>query len=52
LEDVLENGSQEALVSDIDKVAKHLHAKSRMSHPTFWAVRWSCIGVVDVGLLT
>ena len=35
LEDVLENGCQEALVSDIDPVAKHLHAKSRMSHPTF-----------------
>jgi hypothetical protein len=35
LGDVLENGSQEALVSDIDKVAKNLHSESRMSHPTF-----------------
>jgi len=35
LKDVLENGGQEALVSGIDKVANHLRAKSRMSHPTF-----------------
>ena len=40
LEDVLENGVEEDLVSDIDKEAKHLHAKSRMSHPTFGLTMW------------